>query len=109
MLYEVITGMGVVYRAEDARLGRSVALKFLPLELSKDPGAVERFQREARTAAALEHPNIIPIHRVGESGRVIYFAMKFVSGPSLATSPNEPTPREIRNAPITRTTAEVRW
>jgi hypothetical protein len=77
-------GMAIVFKARDKTLEREVAIKVLPFSLSFDAEFVERFQREARTAGRLEHPNIIPIYRVGKSGRVIYFVMKFIRGKSLS-------------------------
>ena len=91
--------MALVFRAKDKHLEREVAVKVLPFSLAFDAEFVERFQREARTAAQLEHPNIIPIYRVGRSGRVIYFVMKFLRGGSLSTVLAERrtlTPPEIR-------------
>ncbi|MDO8667225.1 MAG: serine/threonine-protein kinase, partial [Gemmatimonadales bacterium] len=78
-------GMAVVFKARDKQLEREVAIKVLPFSLSFDAEFVERFQREARTAGKLEHPNIIPIYRVGKSGRVIYFVMKYIRGKSLSS------------------------
>lgn len=77
-------GMAIVYRAREHALDRDVAIKVLPLAHSHDAALVERFQREARTAAQLTHPHIIPIHRVGQVRGVAYFAMAYLSGPSLA-------------------------
>ncbi len=87
--YEIIEelgrgGMAIVFRAREKALDRDVAVKVLPFSLAFDGEFVERFQREARTAAQLEHPNIIPIYRVGRTGQVIFFVMKLVRGGSLA-------------------------
>ena len=77
-------GMGVVYLADDTQLQRRVAIKTLPPHLALDPAVRERFLREARTAAALSHPNIVPIYSAAERAGVVYFTMGYVHGESLA-------------------------
>lgn len=78
-------GMGVVYRARDTQLGRTVALKILPPELAQDDGFRKRFIRESRLASSIDHPNIVPIFRAGEHDGLLFIAMRYVEGSDLKT------------------------
>jgi serine/threonine protein kinase/tetratricopeptide (TPR) repeat protein len=90
-------GMGVVYKAEDTKLNRIVALKFLPQEWTRDPKAKKRFLREAQAAAALDHPNICTIHEINESEDQIFFSMAYIKGQTLKQK-MEPGPLDIQDA-----------
>ncbi len=98
-------GMSVVYRAENLRLGNTVALKLLALELAHDEGFRERFVRESRTAASLQHPHIIPIYDAGDAEGLLYIAMRYVDGPDLKTLAREGG--ELNPARVLRIGAQV--
>ncbi len=100
-------GMGIVYLAQEVQLDRPVALKVLPLELSRDESLRERFLREARMAAKLSHPNIIPIHAVDEAGDFVYFAMSYVVGSTLGQRVQERGP--LPPSEGARILKEVAW
>ncbi len=100
-------GMGVVYLARDVQLDRDVAIKVLPAELARDTTARERFVREARMAAGLSHPHIVPIHRVGDAGGFVFFVMSYVEGETLGERIRTRGPLPPEEA--SRVLREVAW
>lgn len=100
-------GMGIVYLARDVQLDRDVAIKVLPAHLAQNTEARERFIREARTAAGLSHPNIVPIHRVSEAGGFVLFVMSYVEGETLGDRLRTRGP--LPPAEATRVMREVAW
>ena len=102
-------GMGIVYLAQDVRLGRNVALKLLSPELADDERFRERFLRESRLAASLDHPNIVPIYEAGESDGVLYIAMRYVEGTDLRTvlTADAPLPPERALGFVTQVAAAL--
>ncbi|MEP7001012.1 MAG: serine/threonine-protein kinase [bacterium] len=100
-------GMGIVYLARDVQLDRDVAIKLLPSHLARTAESRERFVREARTAAGLSHPNVVPIHRVGEAGGFVFFVMTYVEGETLGERLRTRGP--LPPAEATRVLREVAW
>jgi len=100
-------GMGIVYLARDVRLDRDVAIKMLPVHLAGSAESRDRFVREARTAAGLSHPHIVPIHRVGEAGGLVYFVMSYVEGETLGERLRTRGP--LSPADATRVLREIAW
>src|SRR3982751_6245614 len=100
-------GMGIVYLARDVQLDRDVAIKVLPSHLARSGESRERFIREARTAAGLSHPHIVPIHRVGEAGGFVFFVMTYVEGETLGDRLRTRGP--LPPAEATRVMREVAW
>src|SRR5206468_3414680 len=100
-------GMGVVYLARDVQLDRDVAIKVLPPHMASSAASRERFVREARTAAGLSHPNIVPIHRVGEAGGFVFFVMSYVEGETLGERLRTRGP--LPPADASRIMREVAW
>src|SRR5258706_9247078 len=100
-------GMGVVYLAREVRLDRPVAIKLLPPSKTSDPGLKERFLREARLAAKLSHPNIIPIHAVAEVDGFVFYVMAYVDGETLAARVRARGPLSVSEG--TRVLREAAW
>jgi serine/threonine-protein kinase len=100
-------GMGIVYLARDVQLDRDVAIKVLPMHLARLSTARERFVQEARTAAGLSHPNIVPIHRVGEADGFVFFVMSYVEGETLGERLRTQGP--LPSAEAARVLREVAW
>lgn len=100
-------GMGIVYLARDVQLDRDVAIKVLPSHLARTPESHDRFLREARTAAGLSHPHIVPIHRVGEAGGFVFFVMSYVKGETLGERLRTRGP--LPPAEASRVLREVAW
>ncbi len=100
-------GMGIVYLARDVQLDRDVAIKVLPTHLARTAAARERFVREARMAASLSHPHIVPIHRVGEAGGFVFFVMSYVEGETLGERLRAHGP--LPPVQATRVLREVAW
>ncbi len=100
-------GMGIVYLARDVQLDRDVAIKVLPAHLAQTPSARERFLREARMAAGLSHPHIVPIHRVSETGGFVFFVMSYVEGETLGERLRARGP--LPPAEAARVLREVAW